>query len=387
MRVLTIAAVELRRFFADRSNLFFVFIFPLAMVAVIGWQFGGESGGGAVAVHAGDTPARAALVDRWEEADLEVTLLDDGAQLRQQVAAGDVEVGVLVPAAAAEAYDRGEPMSLEIVQGTSSGAPAVAEMVRTEAETVAVEAAQVALVSRVAERDAAQEALRVATQSLPAPRLLVQEPEDPLAQEFAGAGRFGTGAAGQLLLFVFLSTLSASATLIKARRDGVVRRTMSAPLTGTEVVAGLALGRVAIALTQGGYIMVASSLLFGVDWGHLWSALLVMLVFAVVAAGVALVIGVLVDSEGAASGLSVGAGLVIGAIGGCMVPLELYPDRLRALAHLTPHAWAYDALADIQRRGAAVPDVLLELGVLVAMALLVLSLATLLLRRSLARAM
>ncbi|ANS79186.1 ABC-2 [Serinicoccus hydrothermalis] len=387
-RVLTIPAVELRRFFADRSNLFFVFIFPLAMVAVIGWQFGGgESRSGAVAVHADESPLRTALVDGWQDADLEVTLLDDADEVRTQVAAGDVEVGVLVPAAAASAYDAGDPLGLEIVQGTSSSSPAVAEVVRAQAETVAVEAAQVALVSRFADRAEAQDALQAATRDLPGPRLLVQEPDDPVAQAFAGAGRFGTGATAQLLLFVFLSSLSASATLIKARRDGVIRRTLSAPVTRLEVVTGLAAGRVAIALAQGGYIIVASSLLFGVDWGNLWSTLLVLLVFAVVAAGAAIIIGVLVDAEGAASGLSVGAGLVIGAIGGCMVPLELYPDRLRAVAHLTPHAWAYDALADIQRRGAGVLDVLPELGVLLAMAIAMLGVAGLLLRRSLARAM
>ena len=50
MRVaLAVTVVELRRFLADRSNIFFVFIFPLLLVLFIGSQFGG-GGGGTVAL-------------------------------------------------------------------------------------------------------------------------------------------------------------------------------------------------------------------------------------------------------------------------------------------------------------------------------------------------
>jgi ABC-2 type transport system permease protein len=44
--VLVIAGVELRRFLRDRSNIFFVLIFPLLLVAWIGAQFGGGANAG-----------------------------------------------------------------------------------------------------------------------------------------------------------------------------------------------------------------------------------------------------------------------------------------------------------------------------------------------------
>ena len=40
---------------------------------------------------------------------------------------------------------------------------------------------------------------------------------DNVAQRFTGLGRFDLGAAQQLLLFVFLSSLTGAATLIQAR--------------------------------------------------------------------------------------------------------------------------------------------------------------------------
>lgn len=386
--VLAIAWVELKRFLADRANIFFVFIFPLAMVAVIGWQFGGDGGaGGTVSVVAPEGEARTALVERWEDSELDVTVRDSAEDLRDDVARGGSLVGVVVPEASTQAYQDGEVMDLEIIQGSGAQAPAVAQVVRSQAEAVAAEALQVSALADVADPEEARAALAEAADAVPGPTLLVQEPEDPLAQEFAGAGRFDVGASGQLLLFIFMSALTASVAIIKARRDGVVRRTVAAPVTTGQTMLGLTLGRLVVALFQGAYIMIATALLFDVSWGNLGVTLLVVLAFSLVAAGAAILVGVLVDSEGAASGLSVGVGLVLAAIGGSMIPLEIFPERLRAIAHVTPHAWAYDALAEIQRRGGGVTDVLPELGALLAMAVAVLLVGSLLLRRSLSRAM
>lgn len=386
--ILAIAAVELRRFIADRSNLFFAFIFPLALVAVIGLQFGGTGGaGGRVSLAAPDGDLRAALVQQWEEADLTVELADDQDGMRQAVARGQAQVGVVVTEAAEQAYAAGERVPLEMVSGSQSSSAAVAEVVRAEAESVGVHAAQESLLTDAGLGDGAAAALEQARADVPGPTMTVQEPEDPLAQEFSGLTQFGLGAASQLLLFVFLNTMAASVSLIQARRNGVVRRTIAAPVTTTQTVAGLALGRVAIALFQGFYIMAATSLLFGVRWGNIAVITLIILVFGLIAAGLALLIGVVIDGEGPATGLSVGVGLLLASIGGSMVPLEVFPDTLRKIAHVTPHAWAYDAIAEVQRRGGGVMDILPELGVLAAMAAVVLLLGAFFLRRSLERAM
>jgi ABC-2 type transport system permease protein len=70
-----------------------------------------------------------------------------------------------------------------------------------------------------------------------------------------------------------------------------------------------------------------------------------------------------------------------------MFPLELFPDTMRTISRITPHSWAYEALAEIQRRGGGLLDVLPQLGVLAAMALALAALGGWSLRRSLARAM
>lgn len=386
-RVGAIAAGEIRLFVRDRSNIFFVLVFPLLLVVMIGAQFGEDaSAGRAAVVGSADSALHADLVAQLEDQDVVVSHPDwDSA--RTQLARGRLDVAVRLDEAAVDAYVAGDPVSIEMVRGSSSSAQVVEQQVRqaldalrtTRGQQAALEAADVPT-----ERAAA--ALAAAREQASPPTVEVRRTGD-VAEAFEGLGRFDYGASGQLLLFTFLNTMTGATTLIAARRLGVVRRVLSTPVSPGQAIAGLTLGRWGIGMAQGVYIMVATALLFGVDWGNWGLGLLVLAVFAMVAAGVAMLIGTLLDNEGAAVGLSVGVGLVLGALGGAMFPRELFPATMKRISDLTPHGWAYEAFADLQRHDGGFTDVLPELGVLALMAALVVGLAAWTLRRSLARAM
>jgi ABC-2 type transport system permease protein len=382
--VLAVAGVELRLFVRDRSNLFFVFVFPLLLVLMIGLQFGEGARAGRVAVSGSGSALQSALVQQLERDDVVVSdpAWSDALDL---LARGRLDVAVRVDGAAATAYDAGEAVALELVRGSAADAQVVEQDVRVAVDAVRADRNRVVALTDHGVRDP-EAALAAAQRQVVAPRLEVTN-VDALSQEFAGLGQFDFGASGQLLLFVFLSCLAGSATLIQARRLGVVARMLAGPMTAGELVAGQVVGRWAIGLFQGGYIMLASSLLFGVRWGNLALALLVLLLFSLVASGTAILLGTVLGNEGAASGAGVGLGLVLAALGGSMLPLELFPDAIRRVADLTPHAWAYTALAEVQRRGGTLVDVLPNLAVLAGMAIGAAALGAWALRRSLSRAM
>ena len=384
--VLAVAGTELRLFVRDRSNIFFVFVFPLLLVLMIGLQFGEGAQSGRVAVSGPDSALTSSLTTALESDEVVVSdpAWDDALEL---LARGRLDVAVRVDATAAASYDDGTDVTLEMVRGSATNAQVVEQQVRTALEGLRAEHSRLAaLEHQGVPSDRAREALAAAGRAVDAPVLDVRN-VDRLSQEFAGLGQFDFGASGQLLLFVFLSCLAGCATLIQARRLGVVARMLAGPMTAGQLVAGQVLGRWAIGLFQGGYIMLASTVLFGVGWGNLALALLVLLLFSLVASGTAILLGTMLENEGAASGAGVGIGLVLAALGGSMLPLELFPDTIRAVSRITPHAWAYDALADIQRRSATLVDVLPQLGVLGAMALALAGAGAWSLRRSLARAM
>jgi len=90
-----------------------------------------------------------------------------------------------------------------------------------------------------------------------------------------------------------------------------------------------------------------------------------------------------------ASGVGVLLGLGLGALGGCMVPLqvlELFAPTMYTVAHITPHAWALQAFAEIVQSQEGLVAILPNLGILLAYAVALLAIATWLLRRSLTRA-
>jgi ABC-2 type transport system permease protein len=384
--VVTIAAIELRRFLRDRSNIFFVFIFPLVLVALIGLQFGEGAQDGRVAVVGSDSALREQLVEELEADDVNVSGGDwDGAL--EQLARGRIDVAVRVDDEAAAAHAAGEPVELEVVRGSGTGTQVVEQQVRTAVEALRSEQGQVvALASVGIDTATAEAALADARERASRPEIVVVY-TDELSEEFSGLGQFDFGASGQLLLFVFLSSLTGAATLIQARRLHVVSRMLASPVSPTQLVAGVTAGRWTIAFFQGAYIMVASALLFGVNWGNVWLSLLVLLLFSLVAAGAAVVLGTSLENEGAANGLGIGVGLVLAALGGAMFPLELFPDGMRTVAGFSPHSWGYEAFAEIQRRSGTLADIATQLLVLAAMAVALVVVGAWSLRRSMTRPM
>jgi ABC-2 type transport system permease protein len=385
---LAIAAVELRRFLADRSNIFFVFIFPLILVTVIGASFGSDGPAAKVAIAGGDTALRSAVVEQLRDAhSAQVTFAGSDA-IREQVARGRTDVGLIIEDDQARAFADGQDADLSILVGAGAPSQAAAQSVRAAVSSANARRGQVAALSGDGRSEREVSAALDTAQRQVEPATLTVESDDQISEEFDGlAGQFDQGAASQLILFVFIASLTGSATLIQARRYGVVSRVLSAPVTPAQAITGQALGRFAIAAFQGVYIIIATTLLFGVQWGSWPLALVVLTFFASVSAGAAMVLGSMVDNEGAAGGLGIGFGLVLGALGGCMYPLEFFGDTLRQVAHITPHAWAYDAMAEVQRRNATLLDIAPDLGVLAAMALVLLVIGAWALRRSSARAM
>ena len=383
--VVAIAVHELKRFLADRFNLFFVLVLPMILVVVLGLQATSQSASSVGVVDgaegAGAATLTAVLVDQLEAAGLEATAYSDEEELGDAVTEGALDVGVVVRSAA--------PAELEMVAPGEEAPPGLDQLVRGAADSAVVELGRRQVLAGAgdgASPDDVAAALERAEEQRDPVTVDIRS-TDPVMQEFASMGRFDIGAGGQLLLFVFLNTLTAASATIQARRSGALRRVMAAPVSARQVVAGQALGRFVVAVFQGVYIMAASSLLFGVEWGNLAVVSVVVAVFGLVASGVAMLIGVLMDSEGVASGIAVGAGLVLAALGGSMVPLEFFPETMRRFAYLTPHAWAYEAIAEVQRRGGGLVDVLPQVGVLAGMAAVVLALGTWALRRSLGRVM
>jgi linearmycin/streptolysin S transport system permease protein len=206
---------------------------------------------------------------------------------------------------------------------------------------------------------------------------------DPAGGAYAGTeSRFEGGASTQLLLFIFLTSLSGAVWLIETRRLGIARRMLSTPTSTRTILAGQVLGRLAIALLQALIIVLGSLLAFGVAWGDPLGTAAVILSFALVGTGAAVLLGSLCGDEQQAGPVALLLGLGLAALGGSMAPLEVFPDTARKLAHITPHAWANDAFSKLLRHGGDLGSVVPQVAVLLGFAAVALALATWRLRRA-----
>lgn len=382
MKVLSIAGANLRRFLRDRSNTFFVFVLPLGIVLLIGAQFG-SGFEPRIGVVAPEGEVATSIVDSLESAeDVAVVAYDDEDGLLLAVERGTVSAGVVVPADIDERLDGGDAVEVGFI-ATPAGLGPQLEAVVAQAVAVASEPLDAArfVAAKGADPETARSAAAAAASGAPTVEVDVRTTGEALFP--TDLGQFDIGASTQLVLFMFLTGLSGSAAVIQTRNLGVATRMMGTPTSMGTIVAGEALGRFAIVLVQGLYILAATTLIFRVEWGDPIGAAAILVAFATVGAGAALLFGTLFSNDQQAGSVAVVAGIGLAAIGGSMLPLELYGDTLLTVARFTPHAWANDAFAELVRRDGTLVDILPNLAVLLGFATVFLALASWRLRAAL----
>ncbi len=375
MKVLAIARANLTRFLRDRSNVFFVFVLPIGIVLLIGAQFSGDFSPLVGVSTAGDELGDRLVTALEEGGAVQVRGFASESELIREVERGNLDAGVTVPEGASDDLAAGDPVTLGFVTRPDGVGPQLRSVVSEVVGEMSLEPSAAAF----AIGRGADPALALQVAGAGAMSLSAIEVDRSVAGEslFEGVGgQFDIGASSQLVLFMFLTGLSGSAALIQNRQLGVTTRMVGTPTSVRTIIAGEALGRFVITLTQGLYIMLATILLFRVGWGNPLASGAVLLVFAAVGAGAAMLFGTVFRNDQQAGGVSVVAGIGLAALGGSMLPLELFSPAMQTVARFTPHAWANEAFAEILRRGGGIGDILPQLGVLALFALVLLGLAT-----------
>lgn len=361
--MLAIAGTELRRFARDRTALLFVLVLPVAVIIVIGSTFNATPTSLAIGIV--ELPgADPDVVDALDDADtLEPRDYDSRAELDVAIRTGAVSGGVVIDDQVTAVLDQADP-NTSAVRSTLLGVLSRTGTVTAVARALGVEPDAVAT---------------VAEQLVPVPveRTLV---DDGIGQADSA---FAYTAPSNLVLFTFINSLTVGAVLVAARRTGITQRWAASPVTTSTLVGGVLLSRLGFALVQALIIVVVGAALFGVEWGDPFAAAAVIAVFSVVATGAGVLAGTLSRTEEQTTAVGIPLGIGLAMLGGCMWPLEVVGDTMRAIGHLTPHAWAMDAFIVLVFDGGGIGDITTELAVLSLFAVAVLAGAVVSLRRRL----
>jgi ABC-2 type transport system permease protein len=381
MKTFTIAANSLRLLFRERSNIFFVFVLPIVLILVLGLVFGsGFQSRVAVVVPPEDDRARELLDEIASSTAFETVESADEQNARRGLRRNDVDAVIVIPTGYAEQLDAGDQVEIGYFAAPSAGGIDVQAVV--DAAVVSqgskLRAARFASNETGADPATALTAADSAQSGLATVRVAVEG-----EAEADAPGGADTSAAQQLLLFMFLTALTSSTALIQSRRLGVSERMFSTPTTAGTIISGETLGRYLVVMLQGVFIVFAARLLFDIDWGDPIAAMLVVSAFALTGTGAGMILGSTFSTEQQASGFAVFGALMLAAIGGSMVPLEIFPDTMVAIAHLTPHAWGNDAFSELILHSGGVSDIAVELTVLTAYGIALVVLASIIFKRRL----
>jgi len=181
---------------------------------------------------------------------------------------------------------------------------------------------------------------------------------------------------GIMVMFTLLIMVTSGAImLVIARRQGLLRRLASTPISRFNVVVGKWGGKLALAIVQIAFAMVIAllppfNMVWGADWGMI---LVVMLAYAMMMAAIGLLLGTFARTDGQAAAIGVIASNVLAALGGCWWPVEILPPWMQTLQLFTPTGWAMDALHKLISFGAgplsAIPHVVgMSIGAVILLA-------------------
>ena len=372
MKVLSIGMNGVRRLLRDRSNYFFVFVLPLGIIILVGSLFGSgfQTSVGLVAPSEGLGADLAARIEALP--DIAVVRFADVDSMILSVERSSVQAGVHIPADIDEVLIGGGEAALGYIARPDSVGPQLQAVIAVAVTRFGSEVTA----ARIASGDLATQlvAAQAIAETLPPISVVELSTGEPMFP--ASLGQFDLGASSQLILFMFLTGLTGSAALIQSRQLGVSRRMLSTPTSSRTIVTGETLGRFGVSLVQGLYIVVVTWVVFGVNWGDPIGAAAVIILFGLVGAGAAMLMGTLFRNDEQAGGVGVMLGLGLGALGGAMVPVEVMPAGMRAVSKAIPHSWAIDAFSELVRQDASVLDILPQLGVLALFAAAFLTLAS-----------
>jgi ABC-2 type transport system permease protein len=381
---LAVAGVSLRRMLRDRTALFFIVVLPVVIITVIGTVVQ-NPGGFRIGVLDGQTsgsPLATSLVDDLKQVGPLHTMADEQTA-RTALRRGELDAVVLVPTGLDADLLSGKDVRIPVLAG---GAESTQAAVRSAvAAAVAGHAERVqaaAFAARATGTTTAEQLPRATALQRVTPRIGISTENVATGSDYLPLG-FSYSAPTMLVLFVFINALAGGASIIQTRQLGIYQRAQAAPVRVRSLVLGETLCYLAFALLQSVLIVAVGALLFGVSWGNPLAAVALIGTWALVGTGAGMLSGALFKTPDQASAIGPVIGIAFAMLGGCMWPLEIVPNAVRILGHVTPHAWAVDAWITILSRDGGLADIATNLAVLAAFATAMLGLASIIHQRRL----
>lgn len=405
--ILTLILKDLRIYFSDSGNLFGLIVLPIGFTLVLGFTGGGGGGGSQripidvldldqspqseqwiLALRAANTALLLCPMDDVLK-DVSCGVDEDGLSVeaaQDRVRSGSVRALIVIPENFGADVSNFEGVTVDyysLASLTTGDAVLPAVQAATQQLNGAVIASQVAV--DVGENfiflgdpqpvftDAADQTQFAESVYQQAESLLSEQPEtvqytvatanedEPAIVDTQG---FGQSVPGMGSMYVLFTVLGGMVLLLNERRDWTLQRLLTMPVSRAQILAGKMGAYFVLGMIQFG-VVFAVGILVGQDFGDdPLALLLIMAAFVLSATALTFALSTRVTTEGQASGITLLLALSLAPLGGAWWPLEIVPDIMRTIGHISPVAWAMGGFREVIFFGGTLADVWVSIAVL-----------------------
>jgi ABC-2 type transport system permease protein len=361
---LLVAGKDLRQRLRDRSALVIAFVAPFVLASIIGLAFGGDDAFKATYVVAdADTgPVATGFTDGVLASpglrDLVTVRQVDAGEARALVDRGDADAAFLLPAGFSASVQRGGAATITVLESGEN--PIAGQVARSLAEAYAAELAATQLAVRTALDTAGQpppaaaDARRLGERAA-AGRLPVRLAEGQVGgRTIEAANYFGPSMA---IFFLFFTVSFGARSILAERRQGTMRRLLASTASPGGVLAGKALAAFVLGTASVLVMWLATTLVFGADWGDPVAVVALTVSSVLSAIGVTALVITLARTDEQAEGYSSLVVFTLALLGGNFVYLAQLPELLQRVSLLTPNGWALRGFVDLVADGGGLATV------------------------------
>jgi ABC-2 type transport system permease protein len=381
-KVFSIMLNDLRVFFREPGQIIGLVVIPLILTIGVGIGNGGLGGGPQqIRIDVIDQDGSAIsqqFIDDLRAVNSSLQLcpmdnVDDSCRLandvtmtversNQRVLDDTVEAVIVIPAGFGEKVQNGEPVDVLYRAEQSGTGPSAIEQ-SVQAVVGRIGSAQVAAVvgmdvagqfaplqfrddaDRAAFQDSVYDrATALLDQELGTVAYALSEQNQADAQQVIGTqAGFGQSVPGMGSMFVMFTVFGSLFILIRERKNWTLQRLVMMPLTRWQILGGKILMWFVAGMLQ--FIVVfLIGLALRVNFGDQPLAMLVVMVlFTLCMTALAFAVSTFLKTEQQANSISLLLALTLAPLGGAWWPLDIVPEFMRTIGHLTPVAWTMDA--------------------------------------------
>ena len=362
---------DLKLVFRDKAALTFMLLAPFLLTLGLGFVTGayGSSSSGIsqikiTLVNQDGGQLGQVLVELFQSfdlADLVVpTLVADPAAARAQIDANDEVAAIIIPAGftdniipADNQAPSGEVLQIEVYKNPLSPVSAgviqsIVEEFLSRVETGRV-GGQVIVTQMLAAGLVSPDQVSVIASEMgqrqanavdQVPAITLQAVQSGQAQKVFNPMAYM--APGMALMFLMFTVSNGGRSILAEQVLGTLPCLLVSPTNAAQVLIGKIFGVYVTGVVQMLILIVACSLLFGLQWGNPLGMLVLVLAAVFAATGWGMLITSLARTPGQVGNIGTAIMLIFGILGGTFIQTNFMPGWFQAFSRITPNAWGLD---------------------------------------------